>query len=631
MLQVICDGFVNLCSDFDMQLFVDVVCCCLEVDWFVGINGICVMIVFNSKGGGFFLIIVGCVQMLMLLIVVECEEKICCFILCDYWEVKVEFVCVGGFYEGKWFDLKFKCDEFDLEKCDFCLWSLLVVEMIVVVCCDQVGMVFEELKLLMQLLLLLFDLMSLQCEVNSCFGFFVKNMFGFVQVLYEKYKVLIYLCIDVCVLLEDYLLMVQFMFEMFKESYNYLLYVKQVFDKGWVKLNKWIFDNLKISDYFVIILMLQVLKLLFELEQKLYDMVVKCFFVVFFLVVEFCVMMCIIEVVGYYFKIEGKVFVELGWLQVYGCDVEGVDVNFVLVQKDEKVKMDEIVVVVFVIKLFVCYLEVMLLFVMEGVGKLVEDDELCEVMVVKGFGMLVMCVVIIEGLFGEKYLLCEGCELILIVKVFQLMMLLCGFGVKEFIVFEFIGEWEYKLLQMECGNFGCDVFMQEIVCMMQQIVKCVKEYDFDMIFGDYVMFEMLCLNCGGQVKENYCCFVCMKCDFLILKILGSWQFEILEVEELLQKKEIGLLFGFCSKMGCLFLVIFKLFFDDEMKNYKFEFDFGQDQGGEEGEVFDFFVQELVGVCLKCKGCVFEYGMSYVCEYLVVNLKICDFCLGKVIL
>ena len=84
-------------------------------------------------------------------------------------------------------------------------------------------------------------------------------------------------------------------------------------------------------------------------------------------------------------------------------------------------------------------------------------------------------------------------------------------------------------------------------------------------------------------------------------------------------------------MGRPFSAILKLTFDDEIKNYKLEFDFGQDQGGEDGEAPDFSEQESVGACPKCHARVFEHGMSYVCENSVAMPKTCDFRSGKVIL
>ena len=629
--QAIRDGFAHLRSDSDMQPLADAARCRSEADWLVGINGTRAMTAFNSKGGGFFLTTVGRVQTPTLSIVVEREEKIRRFVPRDYWEVKAEFACAGGFYEGKWFDPKFKRDEFDPEKRDSRLWSLPAAETIVAACRDQIGTVSEESKPSTQLSPLLFDLTSLQREANSRFGFSAKNTLGLAQALYEKHKVLTYPRTDARALPEDYISTVQSTLEMLKESHNYLPHAKQVLDKGWVKPNKRIFDNSKISDHFAIIPTLQAPKSLSEPEQKLYDMVVKRFLAVFFPAAEFRVTTRITEVAGHHFKTEGKVLVEPGWLQVYGRDAEGADANLVPVQKDEKVKTDEIAAVALVTKPPARYSEATLLSAMEGAGKLVEDDELREAMAAKGLGTPATRAAIIEGLLGEKYLLREGRELIPTAKAFQLMTLLRGLGVKELTAPELTGEWEYKLSQMERGNLGRDAFMQEIARMTQQIVKRAKEYDSDTIPGDYATLQTPCPNCGGQVKENYRRFACTKCDFSISKIPGSRQFEIPEVEELLQKKEIGPLSGFRSKMGRPFSAILKLSFDDETKNYKLEFDFGQDQGGEEGEAPDFSAQEPVGACPKCKGRVFEHGMSYVCEHSVANPKTCDFRSGKVIL
>ncbi|MEM5327296.1 DNA topoisomerase III [Paraburkholderia sp. JHI2823] len=629
--QAIREGFANLRSDDDMQPLADAARCRSEADWLVGINGTRAMTAFNSKGGGFFLTTVGRVQTPTLSIVVEREEKIRRFIPRDYWEVRAEFVCASGFYEGRWFDPKFKKDEFDPEKRDSRLWSLPAAESIVAACHGREGTVSEESKPSTQLSPALFDLTSLQREANGRFGFSAKNTLGLAQALYEKHKVLTYPRTDSRALPEDYLGTVKETLEMLKESNNYLPHAKQVLDKGWVKPNKRIFDNSKISDHFAIIPTLQAPKSLSEPEQKLYDLVVKRFLAVFFPAAEYRVTTRITEVAGHHFKTEGKVLVEPGWLQVYGRDAGGDDANLVPVKKDEKVKTDKIAAHQLVTKPPARYNEATLLSAMEGAGKLVDDEELREAMAAKGLGTPATRAAIIEGLLGEKYLVREGRELIPTAKAFQLMTLLRGLGVEELTAPELTGEWEYKLSQMERGKLPRDAFMQEIARMTQTIVKRAKEYDSDTIPGDYATLETPCPNCGGQVKENYRRFACTKCEFSISKIPGGRQFEIPEVEELLQNKTIGPLSGFRSKMGRPFSAILKLSFDDEIKNYKLEFDFGQDAGAEDGEAPDFSQQEPVGACPKCKGRVFEHGMSYVCEHSVANPKSCDFRSGKVIL
>ncbi|MDE2288448.1 MAG: DNA topoisomerase III [Burkholderiales bacterium] len=638
--QSIRDGFAKLRDDADMLPLADAARSRSEADWLVGINGTRAMTAFNSKGGGFFLTTVGRVQTPTLSIVVEREEKIRKFVSRAYWEVKAQFVCAAGFYEGRWFDPQFKRNEFDPEQRDSRLWSQAAAESVVAACRGKPGTVTEDAKPSTQLSPLLFDLTSLQREANSRFGFSAKNTLGLAQALYEKHKVLTYPRTDARALPEDYLATVKETLEVLKESNNYNPFAKQILSAGWVKPNRRIFDNSKISDHFAIIPTLQAPKNLSEPEQKLYDLVVRRFLAVFFPAAEYLVTTRITEVVGHRFKTEGKVLVAAGWLAVYGKESapaaddksakDGESGNLVPVAKDEKVKTDAIEAVGLQTKPPARYSEATLLSAMEGAGKLVEDDELRQAMAGKGLGTPATRAAIIEGLLTEKYLVREGRELHPTAKAFQLMTLLRGLGVDELTLPELTGEWEAKLSQIERGQLKRDAFMQEIAQMTQTIVKRAKEYDSDTVPGDYATLTSPCPNCGGVVKENYRRFACTNCAFSISKIPGSRQFEIPEVEELLKTKQIGPLTGFRSKMGRPFSAILKLV-EDKEAGYKLEFDFGQDSGDENGEPPDFSAQEPLGLCPKCGGKVYEHGMRYVCENSVAQPKTCDFTSGKVIL
>ena len=76
-------------------------------------------------------------------------------------------------------------------------------------------------------------------------------------------------------------------------------------------------------------------------------------------------------------------------------------------------------------------------------------------------------------------------------------------------------------------------------------------------------------------------------------------------------------------------------FDEEAKNYKLEFDFGDDKNAETGEIVDFGQQQSLGACPKCASAVYELGKNYVCEKSVPTLAqpapSCDFKTGQVIL
>ncbi|TXI12177.1 MAG: DNA topoisomerase III [Polynucleobacter sp.] len=637
--QAIRDGFANLRSDEDLQNLANAARCRSESDWLVGINGTRAMTAFNSKSGGFFLTTVGRVQTPTLSIVVEREELIRKFISKDYWEVSAEFICAAGVYQGKWFDPKFKKDSketADPEKKESRLWSEAAAASIVAACHDKAGKVTEESKPSTQAAPQLFDLTSLQREANARFGFSAKNTLGLAQALYEKHKVLTYPRTDSRALPEDYLPTVTSTLEMLADSSdNYYPFASQILNNSWVKPNKKIFDNSKISDHFAIIPTLQAPKNLSEPEQKLYDLVVRRFMAIFFPAAEFKVTTRITEVSGHLFKTDGKILTSPGWLSVYGKSTQD-DKELVAVAPNEKVQTESVTPVELKTKPPARYTEATLLSAMEGAGKLVDDDDMREAMSDKGLGTPATRAAIIEGLLAEKYMVREARELIPTAKAFQLMTLLRGLGVEELTHPALTGNWEHKLALMEKGQMDRNTFMQEIAQMTQRIVKRAKEYDSDTIPGDYVDLKTPCPHCGSLVKENYRRFACEKCGFSISKIPGGRAFEYDEVEAFIANKEIGPLQGFRSKMGRPFAAIIKLVAipedDKDYPNagYKLEFDFGNSQEDDLEEV-DFTGQVALGACPKCSGAVYEHGMKYLCERSVGPSKSCDFSTGKVVL
>lgn len=631
------EAFGRLRDDEEMLPLADAARCRSEADWLIGINGTRAMTAFNSKEGGFYLTTVGRVQTPTLSIVVEREEKIKKFVPRDFWEVRAEFICAAGIYEGRWLDTKHKKDETDPEKRAERLWSKAAAESIVAACRGKQGNVTEESKPTTSMAPALFDLTSLQREANARFGFSAKNTLGLAQALYEKHKVLTYPRTDSRHLPEDYMDTVKETLATVSENNNYLQFAKQILKNNWVKPNKRIFDNTKISDHFAIIPTTQAPKNLSEPEQKLYDLVTRRFMAIFFPAAEFQVTTRYTEVLGHQFKTEGKVMTNPGWLAVYGKDVvDEKDAEnsgtLVPVAKGEKVQTDKITANGLVTKPPARYSEATLLSAMEGAGKLIDDEGLRDAMTGKGLGTPATRAAIIEGLLNEKYLLREGREIIPTAKAFQLMTLLRGLGINELTAPELTGEWEYKLSQMERGKISREEFMREIAQMTQIIVKRAKEYDNDTIPGDYATLKTMCPNCGSVVKENYRRFACTKCEFSMSKTPGSRQFEVAEVEELLTNRTIGPLQGFRSKMGRPFAAILKISRDEEIKNFKLEFDFGQnDTEGENGEGVDFTDQTPLGACPKCGSGVYEMGLVYVCEKTAAKPKECDFRSGRIIL
>jgi DNA topoisomerase-3 len=644
------DGFDNLRRDEDLRGLAEAARSRSEADWLVGINGTRAMTAFNSRDGGFFLTTVGRVQTPTLSIVVEREEKIRKHVARDYWEVKASFAAQAGEYEGKWFDPKWKKNPEDAEQRADRIWNEADAQAIAQACRGEPASVSEESKPSTQSAPGLYDLTTLQREANSRLGFSAKTTLSIAQALYEKHKVLTYPRTDSKALPEDYVDVVKQTMKMISTEdmpgplRALAAHAKTAIKEGYVKPNKRIFDNAKVSDHFAIIPTLQAPKSLTEIEAKLYDMVVKRFLAVFFPPAEFMVTTRIstvnVAAQEHRFQTNGKVMVKPGWLAVYGREAQEDDANLVAVAPGEVVRTESVAVNPQRTKPPARYTEATLLSAMEGAGKLIDDDELREAMQEKGLGTPATRAAIIEGLIYEKYMHREGRELVPGAKAFQLMTLLRGLGVEDLTKPELTGNWEYQLAEMEKGRLQRDTFMAEIAAMAERIVKKAKEYDRDTIPGDYATLKVPCPNCGGVVKENYRRFACTGksgseegCGFSISKIPGSRSFELDEVEQFIANKKIGPLEGFRSKAGWPFTAELKLVFDDDIGNWKLEFDFGEDakQGAGDGEPVDFSDQEALGACPKCKGRVFEFGSSYVCEHAVGAAVTCDFKSGKIIL
>src|SRR5664279_3342103 len=552
------EGFAHLRDDASMLPLADAAVCRSESDWLVGINGTRAMTAFNSKTGGFHLTTVGRVQTPTLAILVEREDRIKNFVSKDYWEIHGTFLAKTGEYPGRWFDEKFakKDGEGDLKPER--IWDAKLAKSIRTKCLGKPGIVTEESKPTTQMSGLLYDLTTLQREANGRFGFSAKTTLSIAQALYEKHKVLTYPRTDSRALPEDYIETVKTTLGMLQGT-SYGVFAAQILKNEWVRPNKRIFNNAKVSDHFAIIPTSLAPKHLNELEAKLYDMVTKRFLAVFYPAAEFLVTTRITRVEGEPFKAEGKGMTNAGWLPVYGKEAQTDDTpTLVAVQPNETVKTTNVEVIATQTKPPPRFTEATLLSAMEGAGKLVEDEELREAMREKGLGTPATRAQVIEGLIYEKYVLRQGRELQPTAKAFSLITLLRGLGIPELSSPELTGDWEFKLLKMARGQMKRADFMQEIAEMTRGIVKKAKSHESDTVPGDYGTLKVSCPKCGGEIHENYKKFQCQKCEFSLWKIVASRQLEIPEVEELIAKRQVGPLQGFRSKMGKPFAAVIVL-------------------------------------------------------------------------
>jgi DNA topoisomerase-3 len=619
--QSIREGFARLRADREMLPLADAAKSRSEADWLVGINGTRAMTAFNSKEGGFYLTTVGRVQTPTLAILVEREERIRAFTPRDYWEVQARFGAKAGEYPGRWFEPKFKKDD-DAERKAERLWSAKEAEAIVAACRGKSGSASEETKPSTQLSPLLYDLTSLQREANGRFGVPARMTLSLAQALYERHKVLTYPRTDSRALPEDYLATVKKTLDELGETRAFGTFAKQILKQGWVKPNKRVFDNSKISDHFAIIPTQQTPKQLNEAEQKLYDLVVRRFLAVFYPAAEYLQTIRITRVGEHQFKTEGKVLETPGWLAVYGRAGGEENENLPPITQGEKVAVSEIAAHANQTKPPPRYTEATLLSAMEGAGKLVEDDELREAMEAKGLGTPATRAATIEGLIREDYVHREGRELVPTPKASSLMFALHMLHIVELGSPELTGEWEHKLKLIEAGKLTREEFMAQINALVKTVVNTIKHGEIPDVV--YATVPAPCPKCGGKVQENYRKVQCQKCDFSLWRVISGREWSPEELAELFTKRFVGPLTGFRSKQGRPFSAGIRL--TDVLR---LEFDFGQ--GAEDEAPPDFSAQEPLGACPKCGSRVFEHGVAYVCEKAVGAERSCDFRSGRLIL
>lgn len=634
------EGFASLRADEEMLPLADAATCRSESDWLVGINGSRAMTAFYKELlGGFQVTPVGRVQTPTLAILAEREEKIRSFEPRTYFELHGTFRVEAGTYPGRWFDSGFKKSGDEDAKAER-LWERERAEEILAKCRGKTGTVHEERKPTTQAPPLLYDLTTLQREANGRFGFSAKRTLQLAQALYEKHKVLTYPRTDSRYLPEDNLPVAKKVLSGMDDT-SLAPHARKALDQGWVVPSPRIFNNAKVSDHHAIIPTGASPEKLDEYEMKLYDLVARRFIAVFFPPAKFEVTKRITTVEGETFKTDGKILREPGWLEVYGKSAAGEDdASLVPVTEGENAAAEDIEIKELQTKPPPRFTEATLLSAMEGAGKFVEDEELREAMSQRGLGTPATRAAIIEGLLTQEYIRREGRDLAASAKGIKLITALRELQIGALSSPEMTGDWEYKLKQMEAGQFKRDAFMEEIRSLVAGVIKKIKDasghMNSDSMRGNFRDLEVKCPKCGatGGFKESFKAYDCnAKCGLVVWKTVSSRELEPEEVRTLLETGSVGPIKGFKSKMGRPFEAKLALSADTEWKT---TFDFG-DGGLRNKEPFNKETATLiVEQCPLCaakgrQGSIYDAGIAYACEHTLAEDKQCTFRMGKTIL
>jgi DNA topoisomerase III len=548
------EGFANLRNHEDMTSLEDAALCRSESDWLIGLNATRALTGFNSRKGGFFLTPCGRVQTPTLSLLVKREQLRIAFETKDYFTLQATFSFTSGKYEGKWIDPQFKKDSSNEHARQDRLWHEKNAQVIADKCQGKPTVVTESRKKSSQRSPGLYDLTTLQREANTRFGFSAKNTLGLAQALYEKHKLLTYPRTDSRHLPEDYLSIVKKTVKK-QEGWQLGEHAKTALANKYIKLEKRIFDNKKISDHHAIIPTNKLPASLSEPEMKIYTMVLQRFLAVFFPPARYLNTKRLSVVEKETFLTEGKIQIDPGWKIVYqGNGSQETDKLLTEIPQDTDVLCKEVAKEKSATKPPPRFNEATLLSAMEHSGKFVDDEELAEAMKERGLGTPATRAAIIEKLLKEKYIVREGKELTPTGKAFELFALLEALQIEVLASPQMTGEWEFKLNQILLGKFTRKQFMKEIRDLTEHIISQVHKFEKAPVQKEAPFSPV------GDIHflETPTAYISKDEKITLRKILGGRLMTIDEIIDIINGKTLGPFSDFRSKRGKPFTASLRL-------------------------------------------------------------------------
>ena len=317
----------------------------------------------------------------------------------------------------------------------------------------------------------LYDLTSLQVDGNRYYAYSAEDTLNKVQSLYEK-KLVTYPRVDTTYLSEDLHPKIPGILAGLRD---YKRFTESVAGKP-IKKSKQIFDDKKITDHHAIIPTGVAPSGISPDEQRVYDLIVRRFIAVFYPECKVSNTTVLGKVAALEFKATGKQVLDKGWRVLYD-DLKAQQTN-----PEDKI-----------LPLFTkgesgphaplihegktsppkYYTEATLLRAMETAGKLVENEEMREVMKENGIGRPSTRASIIETLFKRQYI--EK-------KKKNLVATPTGIALIDQISYELLkspeltGQWEHKLRMIERGTYEAQTFKDELFVMVRQLTD-------EVIFG----------------------------------------------------------------------------------------------------------------------------------------------------
>jgi len=453
-------GFKKLVSSTEYDRLYYAAKCRSEADWIVGLNATRFFTVEYGKRN--LLLSLGRVQTPILAMIVNRDLEIEYFKPNDFWEVhtvcrEATFKHTGGKFE-------------DQAKAAAILEKVTGQELVV----KSVSKKNEKSNPPQ-----LYDLTSLQQDMNKRYGFTADQTLKLAQALYES-KHLTYPRTDSRYISSDIEPTIPPLIEALRRLKPEEL---APLDTAALPFNTRIVDDKKVSDHHAIIPTEVLGEHLAGDERKLYDAVVTRLIAVFYPPCIKAVTVVNALAAEERFRARGKVLVDPGWQALYGkaepdpakttkAPAQGDDAAQELPDfKEGERNPHAPSLPQFKTSAPKRFNEATLLQLMETAGKIVTDEALKEALKDKGVGTPATRASIIEVLIQRKYIERKKKNLISTESGRGLISLVQDERLKSP---ELTGDWEFRLKQVERGEYDPAQFMSEVADYTREILQCTS-------------------------------------------------------------------------------------------------------------------------------------------------------------
>ncbi|WP_438482426.1 DNA topoisomerase 3 [Oleiharenicola lentus] len=528
--EAIAKGFAQLAPGTDFDRLYRAARCRSEADWIVGLNATRFFTV--EYGRRNLLLSLGRVQTPILAMIVGRDLDVERFKPEDFWEVHTR--CRGARFTHT-------AGKFTVQAAAQAIIDKITAKELVITSVSQKNALAHPPQL--------YDLTSLQRDMNKRHGFTADHTLKLAQTLYES-KHLTYPRTDSCYLSKDLEPTVAPLLEKLR-----VLKATEIskLDLKALPFSKRIVDDKKVSDHHAIIPTTILGENLEGDEAKLYDAVVMRLIAAFY---PSCVRaVTTVEAVAAEepFRARGIVLVDPGWTALYGGDSdedEGASKSTKKETKDGDAAATaeepaqalpafqegernphEPSLPQFKTSAPKRFNEASLLQLMETAGKIVTDETLKEALKDKGVGTPATRASIIEVLITRNYVERRKKNLVSTDSGRALIALVRDERLKSP---ELTGDWEYRLKQIERGEYEPSVFMSEVAAYTREILEGKAEATLNLAnLGD-------CPQCHAPVMRGRSGYGCSKwkegCKFVLPGTLWGLTISPLLAREILIHK-----------------------------------------------------------------------------------------------